>query len=311
MRRAAKTVWVIAALLAAAAPAAGREGGPDAAAAAEGTDRSAVPGGGGGTPALVERLRGRGARVTGLGEAGGLSGWLVEPRSGDAYTLYVGVGGHAVAGLMYGPDGGLLTGSQLRAAGRAGAAPAKEAEELRKEAEELRVAHVPGRDPEGGAGYSVVRLAAAEPAKPAAAGLFEKSARLFGFTIGHWGPMALVFADPACPWSRDAVDKLRGHAVKGRLRIRVIPVGLLGAESARQAVRIASSPDPMLAWFGRDIAAAHRAGGMWIEESNAGFEAWGENAVPLIAWPDRRKGHVYRVGTVGDAERWFAEAFGP
>lgn len=278
----------------------------------------------GGPPGLVDRLRGKGARVTGLGVLGGMSGWLVEPRRGDAYTLYVTGAGHAVAGLMYGPDGALLTGSQLKALGRertgapAAAARAdperdrpRRAGDVRRGREvDRRMAHVPGQAPVHGDGYSVVRPPAAVPPTPVAEGLFARSADLFGFTIGHWGPAAVVFADPGCRWSRDAVAKLRVAALKGRFRLRVIPVGLLGEESARAAVRIVSSPDPMRAWFGSDVATEHRAGGVWIEESNGVFEEWGENAVPLLAWRDREKGPVYRVGTVRDADEWLLEAFG-
>ena len=260
-------------------------------------------------PLLVGRLRGRGARVTGLGEVGGLSGWLVEPRGGDAYTLYVTGGGHAVAGLLYGPDGGSVTGSQLRAVDLEAAKEAGGGERRREAEGKSRVAHVPGPPRADAGGYSVVRPRLEPASKPAPEGLFERSGDLFGFTIGHWGPTAVMFADPGCPWSREAVDRLRVEAAKGRFRLRVIPVGLLGEKSARAAVRIVSSPDPVLAWFGRDVAAEHRAGGMWIEESNGVFDAWGENAVPLLAWRDREKGPVYRVGTVRDAEEWLAEAY--
>ena len=291
---------------------------------APGTEAAVAGDAAGGPPGLVDRLRDKGANVTGLGALGGLSGWLVEPRRGDAYTLYVTGAGHAVAGLMYGPDGALLTGSQLKALGRersrvpAGALRwdaerdrQGRAGDVRRGREvERRIAHVPGQAPAHGDGYSVVRPAAAVPPTPVAEGLFARSADLFGFTIGHWGPAAVLFADPGCRWSRDAVAKLRVAALKGRFRLRVIPVGLLGEESARAAVRIVSSADPMRAWFGSDVAAEHRAGGMWIEESNGVFEEWGENAVPLLAWRDREKGPVYRVGTVRDAEEWVLEAFG-
>ena len=312
-------VWagVAAVSLAAWGPAAGqaaketRVAGKDGSAA-----RAETAGGGPAAPGLVDRLRGRGARVTGLGEVGGLSGWLVEPRGGEPYTLYVTGGGHAVAGLLYGPEGGALTGAQLRRVDgdarrtRGRDAAGEAAGDRRVRESEVRVAHVPGAPAAAPDGYSVVRPRLEPPAKPAPRGLLARSADLMGFTIGHRGPTAVMFADPLCPWSRDAVDKLRVEAAKRRFRLRVIPVGLLGEKSARAAVRIVSSPDPMLAWFGRDVAGEHRAGGMWIEESNGVFDEWGENAVPLLAWRDREKGPVYRVGTVRDAGEWLLEAYG-
>ena len=68
-------------------------------------------------PGVIAALRAKGARVLALGERGGLDGHFVELADGDAYGLYVTPDGHAVAGLLYGPDGTLLTGDQIAAAG--------------------------------------------------------------------------------------------------------------------------------------------------------------------------------------------------
>ena len=72
-------------------------------------------------PAVIAALRAKGARVLALGERGGLDGHFVELADGDAYGLYLTPDGHAVAGLLYGPDGSLLTGDQIVAAGGHGA----------------------------------------------------------------------------------------------------------------------------------------------------------------------------------------------
>ena len=235
-----------------------------------------------GTPApgVVGKLRKHGARVTALGERGGLSGWLVDPGEGDLYTLYVSERGYAVAGMLYGPDGLLVTRSQLEAAGRAVTAGMYRRDEPRssgrkmeassgateyrrfpvaaREAERRRLARdrevaaviSPGRvavgeavKPKGSGGerFTVVHRSGAVEGKPAPAGLFAKSAAAFGFTLGHRGRTVLVFADPGCRWSREAVDALGKPAMAGRFRLRVVPVGVLGGESARAAVRIASS----------------------------------------------------------------------
>ena len=67
-------------------------------------------------PGVIAALRAKGARVLALGERGGLDGHFVELADGDAYGLYLTPDGHAVAGLLYGPDGTLLTGDQIAAA---------------------------------------------------------------------------------------------------------------------------------------------------------------------------------------------------
>ena len=262
-------------------------------------------------PGVVGKLRERGAKVTGLGDVGGLSGWLVELGGDNAYTLYVAAGGVAVAGLMYGPDGSLLTGSQLASAGK-GDVVVKETARAGSEARP-GVGRVlkPGGSEEvpGRGGFTVVADSTPVEARRAPAGLVAKSAGLFGFTLGHRGKVVVVLADPGCRWSKQAVEQLGREALRGKFRLRVIPVGVLGG-STREAVRIASSVDPALAWFGRDVAKADRAGVVWIEESNAVFERWGENAVPLIAWPAAEGGYVYRVGMIPDVTLWAEEVFG-
>ena len=63
---------------------------------------------------LVNALRDQGAQIVPLGPRGGLAGYLVTPVGGAGYSLYVTGNGHGVAGLLYGPDGVLITGAQLR-----------------------------------------------------------------------------------------------------------------------------------------------------------------------------------------------------
>ena len=64
---------------------------------------------------LVSALRDQGAQIVPLGPRGGLAGYLVTPVGGAGYSLYVTNDGHGVAGLLYGPDGVLITGAQLAA----------------------------------------------------------------------------------------------------------------------------------------------------------------------------------------------------
>lgn len=242
---------------------------------------NAASGGGG----VVGELRAGGARVTGLGERGGLAGWFVELGDGSKYSLYVTPDGHAVAGLLYGPRGEPLTPAQLRAAAGSGDG-------------RPRMARTPVRGIPAGA-------------KRAPPGLFEKSAAAFGFTLGRSGPLVVTLADPGCEFSKSTVEALGRKAVAGRFRLHVVPVGVLGGPSAEMAIRIASSADPALAWFGRDAAPPHRAGARSVEANNALFEAWGEEAVPLTAWTSRAGADFYAVGGIGDAERWAGEALGP
>lgn len=240
-------------------------------------------------PATIAALRARGARTFALGERGGLAGYLVELADGGAYALYLTPDGHAVAGLLYAPDGTLLTGGQLAAArGATGHAAA--------------IGGTPGV--EGRAVRTGAEFPAGAGAGPDAEARFERAASAFSFTLGRTGPLAVLFADPGCRWSRSAAARLGQQALAGRLRLRIVPVGLLGAASARTAAGIASSPDPAAAWFGGDVPPPHPEGGTRIAHNNALYEAWGETGVPLIVRRDARGRVAHRVGDVDDVDAW-------
>ena len=248
----------------------------------------------GGEPGVVSALRANGAAVLALGARGGLDGYFVTPSEGAGYGLYVTGDGHAVAGLLYGPDGTDITGAQLAAA-QAGEAPAADAAAVSADAgAEIVSAHA-ATDPAG-----------TPPASRAV--LFERSVAAFGFSLGERGPHVVLFGDPACRWSRSAAARLGREALAGRFRLRVVPVAVLGADAARRAAGIAAQPDPALAWFEGTEHPADRRGAERIAGNNALFETWGADAVPLIAWQGRDGTVGHRVGDVDDVGAWLKEA---
>ena len=266
---------------------------------------------GAGEAGILAALRGNGAQLLPLGERSGLAGYLVTRTNGEVYTLYITPDGHGIVGLLYAPDGGLVTGAQVATATAALkgqiALPAAAAG-----------AFVPTPRTSGGG------KAAAPPSRPPViagsmgagrdlAALLRDSGQGFGFTLAKAGSSArsvVVFGDPACPWSRSAVARLGEQALAGRLRLRVLPVALLGEASARWAAGVASASDPALAWFAKTPGAASADGARHIERNNALFSAWGERSVPLILWRDRDGRISRRAGDIGDVEAWLAE-FGP
>lgn len=230
-------------------------------------------------PALIAELRGNGAVATALGERSGLEGWLVE-RVGEApYTIYVTEDGHAVLGLLYAPDGSLLSDRQIEAALR-------------------RAAVGVGGGDTGEEGRM---------ASPAIGGadLVDRAAEAFGFTLGARGPQVAVFADPECGFSRAAVAALGERALDGALRLRVVPVGLMGAAAARRAAGIAASPEPALAWFD-DAFPPTAAGAERIAANNALFDAAGGTGTPLVVWRTAN-GVARQEGVPADVDGWLAE----
>ena len=264
----------------------------------------AIPAARAAEPDLVSALRDKGARIVPLGPRGGLAGYLVTPVGGAGYSLYVTGDGHGVAGLLYGPDGVLLTGAQLAAVRGenrpAGVAPSS-------------ASGAP--NPTTNVAGAGVRNsgASAEAATPDAATgvsravLFERSASAFGFTLGERGPLVVLFGDPSCPWSRSAVARTGREAMAGKLRLHVVPVALLGAASAHRAAGIAASSDPAQAWFARDDGPAGQDARDRIARNNALFDTWGERSVPLIAYRTMQGGIAHRVGDIADLGAWLRE----
>lgn len=141
------------------------------------------------------------------------------------------------------------------------------------------------------------------------AALFRSTLSAFGFTVGDRGPVVAAFADPACRWSNATVAALAGEARRGELRLRVIPIGVLGGEAARRAAAIASSPDPAAAWFDPARASEPRPGGAFaVERNDRIFDLWRKGGVPLLLWRDGER-IAWRVGDVGDARAWLRRAF--
>ena len=269
----------------------------------------AIPAARAAEPDLVSALRDKGARIVPLDSRGGLAGYLVTPVGGAGYSLYVTTDGHGVAGLLYGPDGVLLTDGQL-AAVRGENRLAGTASSSASDAPNL-AANVEGAGLRG-SGASTEAAMSDRSHGVSRAALFERSASAFGFTLGERGPLVVLFGDPGCPWSRSAVARIGREAIAGRLRLHVVPVALLGAASAHRASGIAASSDPAQAWFARDVGPAVRHARDLIARNNALFDTWGERSVPLIAYRTARGGAAgggiaHRVGDIADLNAWLRE----
>ena len=259
---------------------------------------------------LVSALRANGAEIVPLGARGGLAGYLVMPARGAGYSLYVTEDGHAVAGLLYGPDGLEITGAQLAAArsGDAGAGPAYTAAREKAATSAEVIAH------------AEIGSAVRPSSSASFARLFERSAAAFGFTLGVRGPLVLLLGDPTCSFSRSAAARLGRAALDGRLQLRVVPVAVLGADAARLAVAVAAHRDPARAWF-EDGGTADRTlvpetlvpkiGAERIARNNALFDEWGATAVPLIAWSGTDGAVGHRIGDIDDVDAWLQETLGP
>ena len=140
----------------------------------------------------------------------------------------------------------------------------------------------------------LARLAAAPP--PPTPSPPAEALASGGFVLGTTGPPVLVYADPACPFSRSTVARLAAAALEGGLVLEVVPVALLGAESAALALGAADAE----AWFERRTAEPDRENAPRVRANNARFRAVGGTAVPLLVWEDASGARQSKTGAVDD-----------
>lgn len=69
-----------------------------------------------------------------------------------------------------------------------------------------------------------------------------------GFTIGHAGPLIVVFMDPNCIYCHLLWKALQKPVADGQLRVKLIPVGFLKDSSVAKAATILAAKDPAVAW---------------------------------------------------------------
>lgn len=267
-------------------------------------------------PSLVAELRSRGAVVSPIGGTASLAGYLVEPRGGAPYSLYVTADGHAVAGLLYDPRGDLLTARQAARPPAPPGAPragAPEAPSRRGPMAALREAAPAPRAPPPGprtAEYGDGDPGPPPPLHPALrpqrhADVPHAQARLstHNFRIGGGGHEVLVWADPTCLHSTRAVGRLAREAAKGRFGLTVVPVGLLSSRAAESAAGILASPSPARAWFGLDPHGPVTPEAVQsLDWNNLLFEAWPGGSVPQIAWKDGDGWLRHVVGDITDID---------
>lgn len=120
---------------------------------------------------------------------------------------------------------------------------------------------------------------------PGEAALLRRTREAPGIELLAGFPVLHVIADPGCGPSRAWIDTLLRYRTAG-FGLRVLPVGLMGAASARAALWILEQPDRAAAWHataGRPISDGDLAGTSadLLAGNNALFAAWRGRVLPL------------------------------
>jgi protein-disulfide isomerase len=199
---------------------------------------------------VLKIFKSQGVTINYLGRKYGLDGWLLL-KDNKLQVLYVTPDGQgAVVGTMYGPDGNLVTGAQLDEAKSKGELPAGMADQI---ATPPSVPPLVG----GAAAPQPVPQAAASAPAPAGKDGEAPSERLWkqvqSSTFIKFGsdkaPPLYVIMDPRCHYCHDLYVSLTGkYIANNAMQLRVIPVGILGDDSNKEAAQVVSSPDSANLW---------------------------------------------------------------
>lgn len=119
------------------------------------------------------------------------------------------------------------------------------------------------------------------------------------FRVGTSGSDVVVFADPDCSWSRATVARFAMAALEGHLVLHVVPVAVLGHDSAAMARAVIKAEDPAAAWFAQSRG-ENGDGKTDLDANNRLLGDLGGRAVPLVM---RADGALHE-GAISDPVGW-------
>jgi hypothetical protein len=182
----------------------------------------------------LKQFKQAGADVNYIGRLYGLDGWLIT-KDTAVEVVYTTLDGQAsVVGLLYGPEGNLVTAGQLEAAKQKGLVlPNTTAGKPAAEAVSVPPGTQPGETP-GSAGER----------------LWADAGASTYITIGaKTAPVLYIFVDPRCHYCQGYWQDLNASPqTMAAVQLRLIPVGILGPDSVQIAQQVLSAPDMAAAW---------------------------------------------------------------
>ena len=124
------------------------------------------------------------------------------------------------------------------------------------------------------------------------------SERLFNdITLSNWfplgqagAPVAYVFIDPQCPHCHEFINDLRkDYLDKGRIQLRIVPVGFK-EETVAQAAFLLAAPDPQERWYkhmdGDTTALPAKAdiNQQGVQRNLALMQSWKFDVTPMVVY---------------------------
>lgn len=193
-------------------------------------------------PGPLKTLADDGAQIRFIGNDLGLNGWVAIKNGQEQYFYATADGQAIISGILFNSKGDTVTLRQIN---------------------DIRKKEGPALDKLAGFADKAAATAA-EPASPDTKTLLQtatksKGEQLYdGAVAANWitlgsetAPAFYVFIDPECPHCHSLLQDFRksGYIEKGLIQLRVIPVGVLSADSLKEAAFLLASPTPQIDLF--------------------------------------------------------------
>jgi protein-disulfide isomerase len=196
----------------------------------------------------------QGADINYLGRKFGLDGWLVS-KGNNIQVVYTTLDGQGtLVGLLYGPNGDVVTGEQLIQAKAHGLNLPNTTLDFNNMQNATNIAGaVAGASADSNSPVSNP-FAPAGSTAPAGESPSERiwkempSSTYLTFGSAK-APVVYVFMDPHCHYCHDYFLSLQSNFLpQNNIQLRVVPVGILGPDSEKDAEKILNAKDPASAW---------------------------------------------------------------
>lgn len=229
-------------------------------------------------PKPLQELVNQGAQVRYLGRDNGLDGWITVKNGQEQYFYVLPDKSAFIMGLLFNPDGKLITVDQVHRLQQKGDTLL---DTLADDSQNFTKAE----DEKTDNGF-----------KTPSEQLFSDIEASNWIPLGDQGaPVAYAFIDPQCPHCHEFVNELRkGYLDKGKIQLRIIPVGF-DDERRAQAAFLLATPDPVDRFYKHldgdpdALPAKSDINDQGVQRNLAIMQSWEFSVTPMIVYRGKDK----------------------
>ncbi|MGB4107555.1 MAG: thiol:disulfide interchange protein DsbG [Alphaproteobacteria bacterium] len=222
-------------------------------------------------PKPIQELVSQGAQVRYLGRDHGFDSWITVKSGQEQYFYVLPDKSAFVMGLLFDANGKLVTMQQVKRLQQQGDTL------LDSLAEDANSSPIePGNDPKF---------------KAPSEQLYYDIENSNWIPLGEQGaPIAYAFIDPQCPHCHEFIQALRNDYIgKGRVQIRMVPVGFK-EETRAQAAFLLATPNPAERWYKHldgdttALPAKSELSDQGVQRNLAIMQSWQFTVTPMIVY---------------------------